>query len=287
MNSTAKPPPAHGSYARANGCPGYREPCKCDICHPAFRRARKQYNVNRQLGRPGLVDATPAREHLQKLQLTMTWGQIVAAGACEARNLQLIADGRRSQIRRSTLTKILAVTPQPPAPGKYVDATGLRRRLQALRVLGWSACRLADAASSAEARIQLICSGEQPTVRQVLAVKILKVYEELSQIPAPPGRSATRTTRHALANGWAPPSAWDDDTIDDPTATPDFGDRVLNFRERAALRREEIIHFAWHGDTPEQILERLDHEVSIATVRQVVAEWRTGKKRDRSKAVAA
>lgn len=284
---TARSLPAHGSYARANGCPGYREPCKCEICHPAFRRARKQYNVNRQLGRPGLVDATPARKHLQKLQRSMTWEQIVAAGACEARNLQLIADGRRTQIRRSTLTKILGVTLQPPAPGKYVDATGLRRRLQALRVIGWSAYRLAEAAGSAEARIQLICSGEQPTVRQALAVKILRVYAELAQTPAPPGRSATRTTRHALANGWAPPAAWDDDTIDDPQAAPDFGDRVLNFHERAALRREEIIHLAWHGYEPEQILERLNNEVSISTVRQVVHEWRTGQRRDRSKAVAA
>jgi transposase len=57
-------------------------------------------------------------------------------------------------------------------------------------------------------------------------------------------------------------------------------------RERAALRREEIIHFAWHGDTPEQILARLNGEVSIATVRQIVQEWRTGVKRDRKQVAA-
>jgi len=30
-------------------------------------------------------------------------------------------------------------------------------------------------------------------------------------------------TRRAAARGWAPPLAWDDDTIDDPNATPDLG----------------------------------------------------------------
>jgi hypothetical protein len=246
-----------------------------------MRRGRKQYSVNRQLGRPGLIDATPARERLRRLQQTMTWGQISAAVGSEPGNLQHIADGRRAKIRRSTLAQILAVQPEAPAPGKYRDATGTRRRLQALRAIGHSAKVIADKAGSAEARIQLISSGEQPTVRQALEVKIRKVYAELHQTPAPAGRSATRAKNHALANDWAPPGAWDDDTIDDPQAKPEFG-RELNFHERAVLRREEIIHFAWHGDTPEQILARLDNEVSIATVRAVVQEWRTGQKRVRN-----
>ncbi|MCQ9186232.1 hypothetical protein KMT30_45815, partial [Streptomyces sp. IBSBF 2953] len=32
----------------------------------------------------------------------------------------------------------------------------------------------------------------------------------------------TRARRHALAHGWAPVGAWDDDTIDDPGAHPDW-----------------------------------------------------------------
>ena len=35
-----------------------------------------------------------------------------------------------------------------------------------------------------------------------------------------------------------------------------------------------------------QILARLDGEVSISTVRQIVAEWRTGEKRNRAKEAA-
>ena len=217
---TTKTLPAHGTYARGNGAPGYREPCKCGPCYKAMRRGRKKYIVNRQLGRPGLVDATPARQRLNELKATMTWGQICQAAGCESRNLKLIADGRRTQIRRSTLTGILAVQAEKPASGKYLDATGTRRRIQALRAIGWSAKAIAEAAASAEARIQLISTGEQPTVRQSLAEKITKVFVELHQTPAPTGRSATRTKNHAVANGWAPPAAWDD--IDDPTALPDW-----------------------------------------------------------------
>ncbi|MER6492640.1 hypothetical protein [Streptomyces griseorubiginosus] len=222
MTTATKTLPAHGTYARGNGAPGYRKPCKCVPCYKAMRRARKQYAVNRQLGRPGLVDAAPARQHLQLLQLTMTWGQICEASECQADNLRSIAAGRHTQIRRETHNRIMAVKAQAPAPGKYVDATGLRRRLQALRAIGWSAQILAAKAGSAEARIQRICAGEQPTVRQVLAEKILKLYAELSQTPAPAGRSATRAKNHAIANGWAPPVAWDDDTIDDPAAQPEL-----------------------------------------------------------------
>lgn len=216
----SRPLPEHGTYARGNGAPGYREPCPCEPCYRAMRRGRKQYKVNRQLGRPGLIDATPARERLNILRQTMTWGQIFAATGYDARNLQQIAGGHQDRIRRGTLVGILAIQHEPPAPGKYIDATGVRRRVQALRAIGWSAKSIATAASSAEARIQLISSGEQPTVRYVLAEKIIRVFVDLHRTPAPPGSSATRTRNHANRNGWAPPGAWDD--IDDPAARPDW-----------------------------------------------------------------
>lgn len=220
MTTRTRPVPAHGTYARGNGAPGYREPCKCGPCWKAMRRGRKQYVVNRQLGRPGLVDAAPARQRLQQLTQTMTWTQICEAADSDPRGLQLVADGRRTQIRRTTLDRIMSVKPQAPAPGKYLDATGYRRRLQALRAIGWSAQAIANKAQTGEVCVQRICAGGQPTVRQVLAEKILKVFAELHRTPAPPGRSATRTRNNALLNGWAPPGAWDD--IDDPSAVPDW-----------------------------------------------------------------
>ncbi|MEU8902134.1 hypothetical protein [Streptomyces mirabilis] len=263
---SSKTLPAHGTYARGNGAPGYRKPCPCEPCHRAMRRGRKQRKVNRQLGQPALVDATPGRERLNLLQRTMTWAQICAATGCESHNLQFIADGRRNKIRRVTLNKILAVQPEAPAPGKYVDSTGIRRRIQALRAIGWSARIIADKADSAEVRIQLICSGEQPTVRHFLAVKILKVFVELHQTPAPAGRSATRAKNHALANGWAPPAAWDD--IDDPNAVPDWTGRcgtdrgywMHNRQQLPMCQRCKEAHEAWLDQHAHLSMQELNQE---------------------------
>ncbi|WP_405964788.1 hypothetical protein OG713_34630 [Streptomyces sp. NBC_00723] len=279
-----RPIPPHGTYARANGSPGYRPACDCQPCRATRLRVKKRNTVNRQLGRPGLIDATPARRKLEQLQRTMSWEQISAATGCDDCNLRQIVDGARTQIRRGTLARILGVQLESPAPGKYLDATGTRRRIEALRAIGWSARALADASGAGETSIERICLG-QPTVRATVAARIATAYMKLHRSPPAPSRSATRARNYAISNGWAPPGAWDDDTIDDPNAQPEFG-RELNFHERAELRREEIIHFAWHGDTPEQILARLNGEVSISTVRQIVQDWRTGQKRDRRQVAA-
>ena len=217
--TTTKPLPLHGSYARANGSPGYRKPCPCDLCRAKLLSAKKRYRVSRESGRPGLVDAASARERLQELLRTMSLLQIKAATGCDDYNLRRIIDGTRPQIRRSTLARIMNLKPVPPAPGTYLDATGTRRRIQALRAIGWSARATAEASGASETVIERICDG-QPTVRGVVEMKIRAVYIKLAETPAPAGRSSTRAKNFAIANRWAPPGAWDD--IDDPAALPDW-----------------------------------------------------------------
>jgi hypothetical protein len=151
----------------------------------------------------------------------MSWVQLEQATGCDARGMQLILRGERTQINRTTLCKILSVDPAPePAPGMYLDAAGPRRRLQALATLGYSCRYIAGRIRTSEARLHLIAAGKQPTVRYTLASRIAAVYSELSSTPAPPGRSRTRVIKHAADNAYAPPGAWDD--IDDPNALPDW-----------------------------------------------------------------
>lgn len=283
--TTSKPLPPHGTYARANGSPGRRAGCHCAPCRTVNRRTRKRLKVDRELGRGAMVDATPARNRLSVLRQTMTWPQIAARADSNEGQLHVIASGKVARIRRTTLEKVLAVQPEPPAPGKFVDATGTTRRVQALRAAGYSPASIAKSFGFAETRVRQLSSGDQPTVRQRIADKVATAYTEILKLPVPSGAGATMARNYATAHNWAPPGAWDDDTIDDPNAQPDNG-RELNFHERAALRREEIIHFAWHGDTPEQILNRLNGEMSISTVRQIVQDWRTGQKRDRRQVAA-
>ncbi|MFC8704149.1 hypothetical protein ACFUIV_18435 [Streptomyces anulatus] len=223
MTTRTRPLPAHGTYARGNGSPGRREPCPCKPCRQAKLKTRKRLDVARQRGHAARVDATTARSHLTLLRTTMSWSKIAEATGCDPRGMQLLLRGARTEINRTTHNKILAVQPAPtPSPGVYIDATGIRRRLQALGAIGYSCIYLANRISTSDARLYLIASGKQPTVRYVLARRIIAIYEELSDTPAPKGRSRTRAIRNAKAKNWASPATWDDDTIDNPQARPEW-----------------------------------------------------------------
>ncbi|MEW5658295.1 hypothetical protein ABGT92_23615 [Streptomyces cinereoruber] len=220
---TARPLPPHGTYARANGSPGRRPPCPCAPCREEKLRTRKRLNVARELGRAARVDATAAREHLAQLHARMSWIQLEEATGCDSRNLQLIWRGDRKEINRTTETKILAARlAEEPAPGVYLDANGSVRRLQALAAIGYSGRVIALQIGTTEARIHKIMGGKQRFVRHKVASRINALYVELSSKPAPPGRSRTRVIKHAADNGYAPPTAWDPDTIDDPDAIPEW-----------------------------------------------------------------
>jgi hypothetical protein len=69
--------------------------------------------------------------------------------------------------------------------------------------------------------------GERTLVRVARAVRAL--YDELWRAdPREHGvdnQAYSRTRNHAAAHGWAPVGAWDDDTIDDPAAFPDWTGR--------------------------------------------------------------
>lgn len=275
---TSKPLPPHGTYARANGSPGRRAACLCTPCHDKWLRTRKRYHVNRQLGRPAQVDAAPARQHLEHLRKTMTWAQIADASQVEARTLQLVGAGRQQVIRRGTLARIKAVSPVPAsAPGHYLDATGFRRRLQALRVLGYSAKELAKIIGTAETRIHLICSGTQPTVRLFLATRIIAAYDNLSTVPAPEGRSSTMARRCAEANGWLGPAWWDKGELDDPNFTPAV-------KDTASLKKVEVKHLLRFGVPAIEVRARTG--ASLNYIREITAEIRAGKPRDRTTAAA-
>jgi hypothetical protein len=133
---------------------------------------------------------------------------------------------------------------------------------------------VADETGISYAAVRRISRMQGRVTSKDFAARIADVYDRWRHTDGP----SAITRSFARSQDWSGPDDWQN--IDDPLC------KSLNWQERAALRRDEIIHFAWHGDTPEQILARLNNEVSISTVRQIVQEWRTGQKRDR-KAVAA
>ncbi|WP_097982853.1 hypothetical protein [Streptomyces sp. f150] len=101
--------------------------------------------------------------------------------------------------------------------GQYIDSTGTVRRVRALIALGYTLIDIAESANVAVARVQTLAAG-YPSLRRTVAERITNTYRALSETPG----TNTRAKNRALANRWAPPATWDDDTIDDPQARPEW-----------------------------------------------------------------
>lgn len=109
---------------------------------------------------------------------------------------------------------------------KTLPAAGTVRRLQGLAVGGWPLSRLARETGLTPYRIGQLVTAAPATVTVDEARAVAAVYARYSS--ASPGLCGVshihaRAARdHATAAGWAPPAAWDDDTIDDPDAIPQW-----------------------------------------------------------------
>lgn len=119
-------------------------------------------------------------------------------------------------------------------PSPMVDATGTRRRIQGLLALGWSLQQLGDRVGVTGA---CVCHWTvRPRVTQVTAVRVRRLYDDLS-MTVPAGWMAERARRQAKRKGWPVPLTWDDDSIDDPTATSDAGSTSSGVVDESAVLR--------------------------------------------------
>lgn len=101
-----------------------------------------------------------------------------------------------------------------------VSETGTIRRLQALCAIGWTQGEIGARLGVTRSRVSnIIRRNARYGVTRATARRVAAVYDELS-MTVRVGREATRMRRFAVSKGWAPPLAWDDDTIDDPKARP-------------------------------------------------------------------
>jgi hypothetical protein len=133
----------------------------------------------------------------------------------------------------------------------------MQRRLRALHSIGWSWMALSSYLNSTDRWPSLLANQPPPTVTRATDRQVRDLYDRLSLTPGPSARART----WAAKRGWAPPLAWDDDTIDNPNAAPDLGEgegaaaadlvlvaRVLDGRAPyASLNRAEQIELwrAW------------------------------------------
>ena len=108
------------------------------------------------------------------------------------------------------------------------DATGTRRRLQALMAAGWSRTILVARLGMTERHVRLILHGSE-RVLAMTATRVAGLYDELWDQPPPAGtqrerQAATLARNYAREHGWVMPLAWDEEPgphcIDDPAARP-------------------------------------------------------------------
>lgn len=133
--------------------------------------------------------------------------------------------------------------------GLWTDPTAPLRQLQALHTLGFTWTFLSaqlgyvgDHGANLNAFVRREKGKHQVTAETAADISVL--YDKFSdQNPLVYGLrkcSVTRARLHARAQGWAPPIAWDDDTIGDPAASPDWTGRCGTYSGHHAHRKAGI-----------------------------------------------
>jgi len=189
-----------------------RRPARQD---PAYA---KLWRLDRHRGITRLTDAAPVREHLTRLHHAgASWTGIADAAGVSSSAVHRIQRGYYRTVQRKTanalLTVDLARVIARPLPSGLVPKAGACRRIRALMTLGWTHAAMRDHCGIIT-HLVLSQSGEWICRRKHDA--IADMYDALWRTLGPSRASAER----AAKAGYPGPLAWDDDTIDDPAATP-------------------------------------------------------------------
>lgn len=214
-----------------------------------------------------LVSAEPVKSHIASLRAAGASTTSIASAAKISRSTlaRIIYGelGQRSQIklRAEAAEAVLAVRAEHCAVpnGARVDATGTRRRLQALVASGWTFTALAseigihDRHLGALARAVYVNAGTARKIKTAYK-RIVRLTPEQCGVTA-----ASRAIARGLARkeGWHSPLAWDD--IDDPTAEPEvtapYSPPAGNGRD--SMRMAELEHLLALGESEAAIAKQM------------------------------
>jgi hypothetical protein len=142
---------------------------------------------------------------------------------------------------------------------------GTVRRLQALTAIGWDAETLAHHLGWNTHHLTRALNGHPPPHTHHT---ITQLYDQLSMTPG----GNPQAQQHAAKHRWPPPLAWDDDDLDNPTATPapnwrrqtrqTFRDRYHEWRHLGYTDLEITHRFNVRPDTLATMLYRAGLPVS-------------------------
>ncbi|MGW6292466.1 hypothetical protein [Streptomyces sp. NPDC055058] len=221
---------------RPHGYARYRlDGCRCYTCGWAVAQYNdaREHAMRRGTWQPW-TDAEPVRVHIRNLRdCRMGLRRIAALAGVHRQRLQAVLHGRpdrgtppQEKVRPALAAAVLAVEPtlENLAPDTIISPLGTRRRAHALVAVGWPQHHLAVHLAMRPDNFGQMLAREHVLARRALAVRAM--YDALWRAdPADHGASLggiNRARAYAADRGWAPPGAWDDDTIDDPQAHPDW-----------------------------------------------------------------
>jgi hypothetical protein len=127
-----------------------------------------------------------------------------------------------------TARAILAVPLKPHPSRRGTNNAGTRRRVEALAWMGWTVRDIAQRAGIPRTSLTHLASGRP--VSHAVALGVACVYDDLAGVQGTSAHARSKARRYR----YAPPAAWDDDTIDDPNAHPQGIRRPSREQQRAA-----------------------------------------------------
>jgi hypothetical protein len=180
-------------------------------------------------GRPVRVSPERCIEHVRTLrdEHGMSCADIAREAGLSDGSVDRLLRGAAKLVYRDTEEKILAVRPRPViAHGANVPSTGTTRRLRALAASGFTCGWIAEQTGWKQQFVSQLTLHPSPTVLAVTARRVADLYARYeNRRPEDCGvtaRGAKVARNHAARKGYAPPACWDDDTIDDPNAIPQW-----------------------------------------------------------------
>jgi hypothetical protein len=270
-----------------------KDRCRCTDCTAANTAASRTVTRARIYGRwQPYVDAGPVREHIAALRAAGIGVERIAqlAGLSVSHIRELADHGRggspgTQRVRPSTATRILAIAIDDAHRAQHsrVDATGTRRRLQALIAIGWPTELLAAQLGRRPNSLCRSMTGESVTART--AHDVATLFEQLWNNRPPRTTSEQRAAAdaarvHAAARGWLPPLAWDDIDTDPtpPSATASASQRndMDEIAVERALAGDHITYDDLTKVEQQEVIRRLTARGS--SIRNIAAQLGTTKR---------
>ncbi|UJP39356.1 helix-turn-helix domain-containing protein [Cellulomonas palmilytica] len=184
---------------------------------------QKRWRLDREQGRLRTVPATRARRHIERLRAAgCSVRGIAECAGLSPSVVSKIGAGKQPTVTVKVARTLLAVRPdsilnRPHGPG-FVPNLGARRRIEALLALGWAHAHITERMGT-RTTSQLVLHQVGDWIARETHDAVVAAYDALAMSPGP----SERTRRRAAVLGYAPPLAWDDDTLDDPDARPQTG----------------------------------------------------------------